>query len=107
MAKFMSPETALARTVEDEKAPIMARYRALQQLAHPSLNMLRRLLVQHKEGSKASKNANRKKPVPPRILALAALRYAEEIKLQNFRREQQLMQKKDGASTTSQNALGI
>jgi histidine ammonia-lyase len=107
MAKFMSPETVLARTVEDEKAPIMARYRALQQLAHPSLDMLRRLLVQHNDGSKASQAAKRKKPVPARIRALASLKYAAEIKAQNFRREQRVAEKKNNPTTSFKNALGI
>jgi hypothetical protein len=43
MAKFMRPETALARLAEDEHAPIRARVQALQQLTHPPLCMLRRL----------------------------------------------------------------
>ena len=44
MPKFMQPETALARLVEDEGAPVADRVRALRMLAHPPLCMLRRLL---------------------------------------------------------------
>jgi hypothetical protein len=69
MAKFMRPETALARLAEDEHAPIRARVQALQQLTHPPLCMLRRLLAE---------TSKRVKPVPSKVRALAALKYAEE-----------------------------
>jgi len=98
LSKFMQPKTALARLVEDGKAPIMARYRALQQLAHPSLNMLRRLLVQ-------TRTAKGKPTIPARIRALAALRYADEMKLQSYRREMRKAEKKNQSAAT--NALGI
>jgi hypothetical protein len=71
MPKFMLPETALCRVVEDPAAPIRARVQALQQLAHPPLCMLRRLLVD---------TSKRKKPVPSKLLAAAALKYAYEVR---------------------------
>jgi hypothetical protein len=96
MAEFMSAETALSRLVEDDAAPVGARMRALRELPHPSLKMLMRLLVNTKK---------RKRPIPAKIRALAALRYGEEMRLQNVRR---IM----GAAATpgnpsSENALGI
>lgn len=105
MGKFMHPKTALARVVEDDKVPIMVRYRALEQIANPSLNMLRRLLVKTANG----------KPVPSRIRALAALKYDAAIKAQNARRERRLLEKKSSpvgpidmpGPKTPRNPLGI
>jgi hypothetical protein len=96
MAEFMAPETALSRLVEDDAAPLGARMRALRELPHPSLKMLRRLLVNSKK---------RKRPVPAKVRALATLRYAEEMRLQNVRREMRPV----GAlgNPSSENALGI
>jgi hypothetical protein len=67
MSKFMSPEKALQRLVEDTAAPVLARCEALRQLAHPPLLLLRRLLVE---------TAKRTKPVPARLRAIAAFAYA-------------------------------
>jgi hypothetical protein len=96
MAEFMSAETALHRLAEDDAAPVGARMRALRGLPHPSLKMLMRLLVDTKK---------RKRPVPAKIRALAALRYAEEIRLQNVRREMRLASLPHNPS--SSNPLGI
>ena len=100
----MDPQTALARTVEDEKVPLMLRYRALQELEQPSLSLLRRLLVP---------SANRK-TIPAKLRALASLKYAAAIRAQNARRERRLLEKKDNPLTSPPatkrnipNALGI
>jgi hypothetical protein len=42
MPKFMSVSTALSRLVEDDAAPVGSRVRALRQLDHPPLALLRR-----------------------------------------------------------------
>ena len=96
VAKYMSIETALARLVEDDSAPVGARVRALRQLAHPELSMLRRLLVD---------TAKRIKPVPSRLLAVATLAYAREIQFRKGRKAANVgqRQKKDNGA----NALGI
>jgi hypothetical protein len=39
MAEFVDPATALARTVRDQDVPVMLRYKALQALAHPPLDL--------------------------------------------------------------------
>lgn len=96
MAEFMAPETALSRLVEDDAAPIGARVRALRELQHPSLKMLRRLLVDTKK---------RERPVPAKVRALATLRYAEEMRLQNVRRVMRTAATLDNSSPA--NALGI
>jgi hypothetical protein len=96
MAEFMAPETALSRLVEDDAAPIGARVRALHELRHPSLKMLRRLLVDTKK---------RKRPVPAKVRALATLRYAEEMRLQNVRRLMRATA--TPGNPASENALGI
>jgi len=77
MPKFMRPETALARLAEDDEAPVSARVQALKQLAHPPLCLLRRLL--HR-----SRTADRT-PVPSKVLAVAALKYAHEVALRKAR----------------------
>jgi hypothetical protein len=76
MPKFMLPETALSRLVEDDSAPIGARVKALEQLKHPALCMLRRLLVS---------TSKRTKPVPSKLLAVATLKYAQEVQLRKIR----------------------
>jgi hypothetical protein len=76
MPKFMKVSTALARLVEDDAAPVGARVRALRQLDHPPLVLLRRLLVD---------TAKRAIPVPPRVKAVAALKYAHEVQLRKIR----------------------
>jgi hypothetical protein len=93
MAKFMRPETALARLAEDEHAPIRARVQALQQLTHPPLCMLRRLLAE---------TSKRIKPVPSKIRALAALKYAQESEYRKLNAAKAKVQVKQ-----STNALGI
>jgi hypothetical protein len=72
----MSPTAALKRVVEDEDAPCAARVLALKQIVHPPLCLLRRLLV---------KTSKRIKPVPSRLLAVAALKYAFEVQLRKTR----------------------
>ncbi len=74
----MKPETALARTVEDERLSALVRYKALEQLEHPPMELLRRLLVRSKK---------RKKPLPGRLVALASLKYAIAVRRKNARRE--------------------
>jgi hypothetical protein len=93
VAKFMRPETALARLAEDEHAPIRARLQALQQLAHPPLCTLRRLLAE---------TSKRVKPVPSKVRALAALKYAQETQYQKTNAAKAKTQVQQ-----SGNALGI
>jgi hypothetical protein len=76
MPKFMSVSTALARLVEDDAAPVMARCKALQQLAHPALTLLRRLLVDTNK---------RTTPVPSRLRAIAALKFAHEVQFRKIK----------------------
>jgi hypothetical protein len=76
MPKFMQPETALARLVENEGASVGDRVRALRMLEHPPLCMLRRLL------HRSRKEPNR---VPPRLLAAAALAFAREVAVRKIR----------------------
>lgn len=95
MARWMSETTALTRLVEDDEAPIMARCRALQQLKHPELAVLRRLLVETK---------TRQKPIPSRLKALASLAYARELELKKMRK---LQKAQTTQNTKSDNALGI
>jgi hypothetical protein len=94
MGTWMKPRTVLSRLVENDQAPIMARVRALQQLEHPNLEMLRRLLVE--------KKTPRKKEIPAKLKALASLKYVEEMRLRQMRRMQRVNKNK-----TSDNALGI
>ncbi len=77
MGFWMSERCALSRLVEDEAAPIMARVRALEQIEHPQLAVLRRLLVNSK---------TRKTPVPSKLRAVAALAYAKEMGLRERRK---------------------
>jgi hypothetical protein len=76
MPKFMLASTALCRLVEDASAPVGARVRALRQLDHPTLALLRRLLVD---------TDKRAIPVPSRLLAVAALKYAHEVQLRKIK----------------------
>jgi hypothetical protein len=92
MAKFMLPQTALARLAEDEHAPIRARVQALQQLAHPPLCMLCRLLAE---------TSKRVKPVPSKVRALAALKYPQETQSKGQRSKAKTLAPQSG------NALGI
>ena len=92
MSKFMNPSAALKRLVEDEDAPCAARVLALKQIAHPALCFLRRLPV---------KTSKRTKPVPSRLLAVAALAYAREVQLRKTRPAPLPMQ------VDGKNALGI
>jgi len=91
MPKFMKPETALCRVIEDETAPIRARVKALEQLAHPPLCLLRRLLVD---------SSKRTKPVPSKVRAVAALKYAQEVAFRKIRAAKK-------ANAQESNALGI
>lgn len=70
MAKFLDPNTALSRLVEDPGATIADRIRALRMIPHPALCMLRRLLFR-----------SRTTPglVPSRLVAAAALAFAKEV----------------------------
>ena len=95
MGMWMQPKSALTRLVEDDEAPIMARCRALQQIDHPELAVLRRLLVETK---------TRKKPVPSRLKAIASLAYARELELKKMRKRQKAQATQP---TQSDNALGI
>jgi hypothetical protein len=92
MPKFMKVSCALARLVEDANAPVGARVRALRQLDHPSLALLRRLLVD---------TAKRAVPVPSRLFAVATLAYARELQLRKHRPS------KRKSADSSINALGI
>jgi hypothetical protein len=76
MPKYMKPDTALARLVEDDGAPVGLRVRALRALNHPTLVLLRRLLVD---------TATRTVPVPSRLKAIAALKFASEVEFRKVR----------------------
>jgi hypothetical protein len=88
----MTISTALQRLVEDDAAPVGARCRALRQLDHPPLVLLRRLLVD---------TDKRTRPVPSRLKAVATLAYAREVQLRKHRPRKR--KSADGAI----NALGI
>jgi hypothetical protein len=91
MPKFMSVSTALSRLVEDDAAPVGSRVRALRQLDHPPLALLRRLLV----------DTTRTVPIPSRLKAVATLAYARELQLRKHR------PRKRKSADSSVNALGI
>jgi hypothetical protein len=91
MPKFMSVSTALARLVEDDAAPVGSRVRALRQLDHPPLALLRRLLV----------DTTRTVPIPSRLKAVATLAYARELQLRKHR------PRKRKSADSLVNALGI
>lgn len=93
MGLWMSKRTALTRLVEDDDAPVMARVRALEQLEHPQLAVLRRILVNSK---------TRQKPVPSKLRAVAALAYSREIQLRKIRNE-----RRRRMPDTRDNPLGI
>ncbi len=76
MGFWMSGRCALSRLIEDDDAPVMARIRALEQIEHPPLAMLRRLLVNSR---------TRQRPVPSKLKAVAALAYARELELKKRR----------------------
>lgn len=78
MGLFSKPDCVLLRLVLDEKAPIMARVRALEAIEHPPLIALRSLLVQPK--------TPRKKPVPSKLTAVAAFKYKQEYELRRTRK---------------------
>jgi hypothetical protein len=92
MAKFMEPETALARLVEDADATIADRVRALRMIPHPALCMLRRLL--HRSRTEPGR-------VPPRLVAAAALAFAREVAWRKVRPARAPKEPETG------NALGI
>jgi hypothetical protein len=97
VGKFMTAAAALSRLVEDEKALLADRIRALKLIEHPSLCMLRRLL--HRP--------NRTDPpaAPPRLLAVAALKYAKEVAYRKAKAKlPKYARKPDG---NLPNALGI
>src|SRR5260370_23522323 len=106
MPKFMQPETALARLVEDEGATVADRVSALKMIPHPALCMLRRILHRSRTDSTC---------VPSRLLAAAALAYAKEVQVRKMRpprpkyrqprRPQEQME--DHPINTEGNALGI
>jgi hypothetical protein len=101
MPKFMLPEKALARLIEDEGASIADRVRALKMIG---LCMLRRIL------HRSQIEPNR---VPSRLLAAAALAYAREVQVRRMRpvrptyRRGQKPQHDDEPQDMSGNSLGI
>jgi len=101
MSKFMSPEVALQRLVEDTQAPVLARCEALRQLAHPPLCLLRRLLAIPRS---TVETAKRKRPVPARLRAIATLAYAREVQLRKARPGKSGRRQ---TQDTASNALGI
>jgi hypothetical protein len=101
MAFFMEPEVALARVAEDPAAPIKARVKAIEMIEHPNLCLLRRLLaIPTPRKFKKPRDKPLPKPVPSRVRAAAAIKYAQEMR---YRR----MQKAEQTGETDGNALGI
>jgi len=106
MPKFMLPETALARLVEDESASIADRVSALRLIPHPALCMLRRLL--HRSRTDPS-------PVPSKLLAVATLAYAKEIQVRKnppprptYKQARRPQEKNDDQPVNTEgNSLGI
>jgi hypothetical protein len=96
MPKFMKTETALARLAEDEEAPVGSRCNALRQLTHPPLTLLRRLLA----------DTPRATPVPPKLKAIATLKFAFEVQYRKTRASRAARQPKKQDDSAS-NALGI
>lgn len=94
MGLFMTKDTALMRVVLDDRCPIMQRVRALQQMDHPQLRMLRSLIVEGK--------TPRKKEVPAKLKAVATMRYVQELHLRQIRKLQRTK-----AKQFSDNPLGI
>lgn len=93
MGLWMSAKTVLQRVIEDQSAPVMMRVKALQQVQHPELAMLRRLLVDTK---------TRTKPIPAKLKALASLKYVQELALRKLRKQQRAQ-----INQISGNALGL
>ncbi len=88
----MTPRMARVKIIADDNAPVRLRIQALKEVNRPPLAMLRRLIAD---------TAKRTKPVPPRLKALALMRYAHEAEKRKI---------KTGApkkSTAIPNALGI
>jgi hypothetical protein len=69
----LSPDCVWRRIVIDTRQPARARIAALQQIARPSLSLLRRLLSQ--------------RTTPPRLRLLAAQRYALAVARKELTRE--------------------
>jgi len=67
----MKVDSALLRVVEDDGAPIMKRVRALEMVENAPMALLRRLLLEPK--------TPRKKPIPSKLRAVAALKYAKQL----------------------------
>jgi len=76
MARYMTPRMARAKIVEDSSAPLKIRIAALREIHRPPLAMLRRLIVDSK---------TRAVPVPPRLKALALMRYVQEVEKRKIR----------------------
>ena len=93
MGLWMEPRVALLRLVDDPKAPVMARVRALQAVEHPPLALLRRLLTKPRK-------LFREKPVPSKLIAVATFKYKQEVALRQIRKERK-------ARPARPNALGI
>jgi hypothetical protein len=105
MSKFIDPISALKRVVEDDQAPPKARWEVLQKIPHPPPCLLRRLFV---------KSAKRTIPVPSRLYALAALKYANEVELREEKkkwrpvvRAPRRMEREEEPGDGQPNALGI
>ena len=82
MGWFMLPEEALARVVADDKAPIKSRVTALEMIEHPPLELLRMLLVRETPNRrKQDKTRPMRKSVPSKLQAVAAIKYAREMRL--------------------------
>jgi hypothetical protein len=69
----LDPQTVWKRLVEDKKLPCKARMEALQQIARPSVELLRRLLAS--------------KSTPSRLRLLAAQKYDLAIARKELLRE--------------------
>jgi hypothetical protein len=87
----LSPEAAWRRIVEDTRLPAKSRILALEQIAQPSLNLLRRLLAA--------------KSTPLKLRLLAAQKYEIEISRLAARKEVQAVPgptetEQDGCAST-------
>lgn len=94
MSKFISPRQALIRVIEDDAAPTRLRIEALDQIQHPPLCMLRRLIAE---------TATRVTPVPSKLKAIATMRYVQEIAFRKAFRKS----KAKPETQAQDNALGI
>lgn len=81
---------ARAKIIEDNAAPIRMRINALKEISKPPLAMLRRLMVE------------KPVPVPPRLKALARIRYVQEVERRNIKTGQNRKKPK-----LANNPLGI